>query len=321
LSRRFTSSVADLSRLLGKKLHVERWSSYLDNGVSNLHWGVRYVIVLGFATAISMPLGLDPKSIYWLYLLLGAVTQIGWGWQKSKLASAHKQRCDDILFAPEDKDARVMKEEISAHDLLVSFNPRTFKPDLGPLNFSWLPGDRVWLEGASGSGKTTLLRTLCGIHHTYRGSIHACSEGVSYVPQIPFFFEGESVAHNLEVKSLEGERDLVDAMGLAPFFSSLPESLETILGKEGVNPSRGQRVRLAVLRELLRRPKVLVLDEPLAGLDADSARRLMSICRVWMNGGLIVVCDHRSEARVWLEPNKMLNLNKPRETPCASASL
>ena len=321
VSRRYGSLREELSGLLRGKEKIARRFALVDNLVSTSHWGARYLVVLGFASILAFPAGFDPKSIFWLYLALGCASQAGWGWQKLRLAEAHLARAAELLAPAPDQDRRASGANASlrARGLEISFDPRRIgaRPDLGPFDFSWRAGDRVWIEGRSGAGKTTLLRALSGLHPSWCGTIEA-PPAIGFVPQSPFFFDGESLAYNLGGGNLD--HDLLGALGLAPFFASLPDGERTILGAEGVNPSRGQRLRLAVYRELLRRPSLLLLDEPLAGLDRQVAAALMKTCRAWMADGILCVCDHRADARALLEPTHFISLDAPREDAWNSAS-
>lgn len=312
----------ELSALLAGRARLQRHFALVDNLVASSHWGIRYLLVLGFASILVIPAGLDAKNIFWLYLLLGAASQAGWGWQKLRLAEAHLERCRPVVATSMDPLQATISHDLSlrASGLMIRFNPRAESQDacdLGPFHFHWKAGDRIWIEGQSGAGKTTLVRALIGLHPFLNGSVELPNP-VGYVPQQPFFFEGESVAYNLGGGELD--LDLLGALGLETFVQKLPQGISTILGAEGVNPSRGQRVRLAVYRELRRKPALLILDEPLAGLDRASAAALIKVCRLWMAEGILCVCDHRTEAREWLSPTQNLSLSGKQEAAWTSAT-
>lgn len=322
VSSRYPDLRAELSALLGGRARLQRQFALVDNLVASSHWGIRYFLVLGFASILVIPVGLDAKNIFWLYLLLGAASQVGWGWQKLRLAEAHVERCRPVVATPPDSPQATASRDLSlrASGLMIRFNPRAeaHEPcDLGPLHFSWTAGDRIWIEGQSGAGKTTLVRALLGLHPFLNGSVELPAT-VGHVPQHPFFFEGESVAYNLGGGELDF--DLLGALGLETFVQKLPQGISTILGAEGVNPSRGQRVRLAVYRELRRKPALLILDEPLAGLDRVLGAALIKVCRLLMADGILCVCDHRAEAREWLNPTQTLSLGGKQEAAWTSAT-
>ncbi len=322
ISGRYSSLRGELERIYQERLGLENRFALVDNLLTSSHWALRYLVMLGFASLLALPAGFDPKSIFWLYLSLGAAAQIGWGWQKLLLSEAHFRRAGEVIDPKADTDHRERSRggALLAQKLEISFDPRKFERSaaLGPFELLWIPGDRVWIEGRSGAGKTTLLRSLAGLHSSWRGRIEV-PDSIGFVPQNPFFFEGESIAYNLESSPLD--QDLLEALGLKTFFDSLPKGQSTTLGPEGVNPSRGQRIRLAVYRELMRRPSLLLLDEPLAGLDRQSAKALLKACRIWMADGILCVCEHRKDACAWLEPTQSLSLDTSRETEWTSATV
>ncbi|WP_188358397.1 thiol reductant ABC exporter subunit CydC [Rothia aerolata] len=151
----------------------------------------------------------------------------------------------------------------------------------------------AWLgiTGPSGSGKTTALATLLGFLPAETGSISVNGRQLSqqqlrgyaaWCPQSAYIFES-SIANNLALAAPGEKRpsdqemlDVLDRVGLGQFVRSLPEGLQTQVGAGGSYVSGGQRQRIAIARTLLTDSPLLLMDEPTAHLDTESARALIA---------------------------------------------
>lgn len=187
--------------------------------------------------------------------------------------------------------------------------PRLFAAGAGRLEVSLEVPEKqlVAITGASGSGKTTLLRLLAGLEKPESGSIRVhgntwldTARGVNLPPQqrsIGFVFQDSALFPNMTV--LENIRfvpgsplladTLIESAGLRPFIHQKPGKL-----------SGGQRQRVALVRALVRRPQVLLLDEPFAALDdasgAELRQALLTLHEAWGTTTLLV-SHHADDVR------------------------
>ncbi|MCB2153397.1 ABC transporter ATP-binding protein/permease [bacterium] len=164
------------------------------------------------------------------------------------------------------------------------------RPVLNDLSLQLSPGEIAAVAGISGVGKSTLLLTILGILRPEKGTIlfdgHSLTDldivgirrQIGVVSQNVQLITG-SLAENLRLEAPNAsDEQLIEALRLAEleaFFNSLPNGLATELGEGGAKLSGGQRQRLALARVLVRRPRLLLLDEPTHGLDPAAAVRLM----------------------------------------------
>jgi ATP-binding cassette, subfamily C, bacterial len=165
------------------------------------------------------------------------------------------------------------------------------RPVLNGTNLAIPAGSITVLTGMSGAGKTTLIDLVLGLHRPQGGRIliddvdladidlQAWRTMVGYVPQELILFHA-SILENLTLSDSDHTEGAVEeALRLAgadEFVAQLPEGVQTVVGSKGARLSGGQRQRIALARALIRRPKLLILDEVTSALDPESERE---ICR------------------------------------------
>lgn len=164
-------------------------------------------------------------------------------------------------------------------------------PVFAHLNLTAREGSWTAVTGPSGSGKSTVLATLLGFLPLESGRIEAAGEALApeelrgyaaWCPQAAHIFESTLEGNLMLARDRSdrpSEEELIEVLrrvGLGEWFDALPQGLRTPVGAGGSFLSGGQRQRLAVARALLVNSPVLLLDEPTAHLDAESARALMA---------------------------------------------
>ena len=171
------------------------------------------------------------------------------------------------------------------------------------------PGEIVGMTGASGVGKTTLLKTAVGLMDPVAGRAlldgktgdvwtwPAFRRAVQFLPQRPVFFEG-TVAENLA-------RPFGYASAEGPFSEAEAEQRMravglsvSLLGEDALRCSEGEQQRVALVRALSLRPRVLLLDEPTAALDEEGCALVEKAVRehVGAAGGALVVTHNHAQA-------------------------
>ncbi|EWT02125.1 ABC transporter [Intrasporangium oryzae NRRL B-24470] len=167
-------------------------------------------------------------------------------------------------------------------------------PVLRNLDLVAGPGLTV-VTGPSGAGKSTLLDLVAGLRRPSEGTVEA--PAVHYVTQRPFLAAGTvhdalTIGHDVDDVQLWAA---LRAVGLDGVIASLPEGVWAHLGDEGFGLSAGQRQRLALARAWLSPETVLLLDEPTAHLDDESAHRLGELIAELAERRVVIAVTHRPE--------------------------
>ncbi len=176
-------------------------------------------------------------------------------------------------------------------------------------NLSLEPGEGVLIVGANGSGKTTLLRILAGLMRPSRGSVKV--NGLPpYSPRARRLL-GVVLHHSLLYPELTVKENLTyyaSLYGLKNYnpledevFKSL--GLKPYVSKRVGELSFGWRKRVDLVRALMHRPKLLLVDEPFTGLDDSAARVLSMVLRKLMDSGLSIIATSPQEHVVSYLPN------------------
>ena len=191
---------------------------------------------------------------------------------------------------PQELGVKVTEPALSLQDAAARW-PGMDHPVFTDLNMNARAGSWTAVTGPSGSGKSTVLATVLGFLPLESGRVLASGEVLegeqlrgyaAWCPQAAHIFES-TIEGNLMLardrSDRPSEEELIEVLrrvGLGEWFDALPQGLRTPVGAGGSFLSGGQRQRLAVARALLVNSPVLLLDEPTAHLDAESARALMA---------------------------------------------
>ncbi|MGF7162340.1 PrtD family type I secretion system ABC transporter [Rhodoligotrophos appendicifer] len=193
----------------------------------------------------------------------------------------------------------------------VVFQPNPhIPPIIKGVNLTINPGEMLGVIGPSASGKSTLCKLMIGVLTPSGGSVrydgadlaHWHHEQIGphlgYLPQVVDLFTG-TVAENIARMGPAESYQIVECARLAgvhDLILRLPQGYETLLGEGGVQLSGGQRQRVGLARALFGQPKILILDEPNANLDAEGEGMLIkSLENLKQLGVTIIVVAHRPQ--------------------------
>lgn len=195
----------------------------------------------------------------------------------------------DIVDGPVD---RPLAGRVEARGLSVAVAPG--KLGLEDFTVDVAPGRVLGVVGLNGSGKSTFLRAVARQTPCPRGQLfiddvdvndwhlRALHDGIGVVPEDGFLFSatlGENLAFGRPDATAAEIDAVVDLCDLRRDVSAFPEGLETVVGERGVTLSGGQRQRVALGRAILARPAVLLLDDSLSAVDAETEARIVAALR------------------------------------------
>lgn len=219
-------------------------------------------------------------AMYLFTLLVIPLRLIGYVFSEIPHSYAGYRRVRQVLDDPLVEDPRLSLGTaaagiaVSARDVTIRHIPEVAV--IEHADFSVRRGTLTALVGATGCGKTTLLEAVTGLVPVSSGAIDVVEGGATLVFQEAFIFS-ESVRFNLCLGADIGEGLLAEALRVADaeFLLDLENGLDTSLGERGVSLSGGQRQRLALARALVRRPRLLLLDDTTSALDPSTELRVL----------------------------------------------
>jgi ATP-binding cassette subfamily C protein len=220
-----------------------------------------------------------------------------------------EQECLEAAEAVSSEDSDVsFDRSICFEKVSFTYLRRAKTPAVRDVDLEIEAGLTTAIVGPSGAGKSTLADLIIGLLSPTKGRImvdgeeltpdrlEAWRRHISYVPQETFLFH-DTVRANLVWALPEATDDEVwEALRLSAaseFVAALPHGLDTVVGERGVLVSGGERQRLSLARALLRRPRILVLDEATSSLDSENELRIQRAIEELHHRMTIVIITHR----------------------------
>lgn len=243
-----------------------------------------------------MPVGDLTAFTTYIVQILMSLMMLAMVLLQSSRAMASLHRITEVLDARIDltdensaqKDKRVDNGTVEFKDVSFRYYKENKEPVLSHINFKIDSGKILGIIGSTGSGKTTLVQMIPRLYDPDEGevlvdgvnvkeySLEHLREGVGMVLQKNVLFSG-TIRENLmwgDENASEEEVEKAAAAAQAGFVRDFTEGYETELGQGGVNVSGGQKQRLCIARALLKKPKILILDDSTSAVDTATEAKI-----------------------------------------------
>ena len=245
----------------------------------------------------TMPVGDLTSFTSYIVQVLMSLMMVAMIFLQSSRALASSKRITEVLDTVIDltdenateKDKKVEAGKIEFRQVGFRYYKDSQEKVLNDVNITIEPGQTVGIIGSTGCGKTTLVQMIPRLYDVDEGqvlvdgvdvkeySLKNLRDGVGMVLQKNVLFSG-TIMENLqwgdENATLEEIREAAASAQADPFVISFPDGYETELGQGGVNVSGGQKQRLCIARALLKKPKILILDDSTSAVDTATEAKI-----------------------------------------------
>ena len=308
-------------------MKLARISSLIEPFIRFLAGGVVVlVIVYGGNMVIKGELSLGSLVAFvgYLLMIIWPMVALGWVINLFQRGAASASRLLDVLnveplVRDEENalDVKDIKGEIEIRGLNFSYK-RNKRQVLFDIDLDIKAGSSVAIVGQTGSGKSTLVKLLPRLIEPPKDTIYIDSIDVrniklkalrrfmGYVPQDLFLFS-DTLKENIAF----GSDNVVDkeiynvskTAGLWRDISSFPKGLETFIGERGITLSGGQKQRVTLARAILKRPKILILDDVFSSVDADTEKEIIKGIKelATREKRMTIIVSHRLTSLTWVD--------------------
>lgn len=197
---------------------------------------------------------------------------------------------DLVDHAEADKQKAVTRGKVEFNHVSFIY-PGAAMSTLKDISFKVNPGERFAVIGATGSGKTSLFQLMPRLYDVHKGNIlvddkpitsysfDQIRSSIGYVPQSPLLFSGsikDNISWGKNDATIEEIMQAAKDAQIHETIMGLPNQYDTRVGQKGVNLSGGQKQRISIARALIRKPKILMLDDSTSALDLATESRLLT---------------------------------------------
>jgi ATP-binding cassette subfamily B protein len=258
------------------------------------------------------------KFAMYVYQLTFPTFIMGWVVALVQRGAASMQRLDELLSVepaiadrPDAASLRELRGEIEFRNLSFRYSDAGREPALRELNLRVPAGTSLGVVGPVGSGKSTLASLIPRLYELEDGRLfidgvdvnriplRTLRSNIAMVPQESFLFSmtlADNIAFGSERTELQEVRRAAERAQLAKDVVELPEGYDTVVGERGVMLSGGQRQRAALARALALDPKILILDDTLSAVDAETEAAIQRELDEVFDGRTVVVVSSRVSA-------------------------
>lgn len=252
--------------------------------------------------------GLYFETLIWPITAIGYITNVV---QRGSVSLKRMHRVmstePSITDAPGARPATEVTGRIEFRNLTLRYD-HDGPAILRDINLLIEPGQTVAFIGRTGAGKSTLLNLIPRVLDAEPGMVlidgrpvrefplKRLREKIGYVPQETYLFSdtlAENIAFGAPGASPAEIEWAAEVAGLTEDVEGFPQGFQTVIGERGITLSGGQKQRMGIARAVIRRPRILILDDALSAVDADTEGRILARLRDAMRGRTTLIASHR----------------------------
>lgn len=287
----------------------------------------------------SMKIGDIMAYLNYMFQILFSLMMIGNILMFISRASASAERVNEILEEKIDiinknnADKKpIQKGTVSFEHVYFSYGDKEYV--LKDINFEVREGEIIGILGTTGSGKSTLVSLIPRLYDVKKGRIlvdgrdvrdidlKVLRSAISMVPQDTILFSGTIKQNIMWGKEEATFEEIVEAAKIAQaheFILKLPEGYDTVIGQRGITLSGGQKQRIAIARAIVRKPKILILDDATSAVDFATEQRILKGLRELMKNCTTFIIAQRistimnADKIIILEKGKIVGFGNHQE--------
>ena len=296
-------------------------------GVSNI-----FVIYIGgkqYLDGSIESIGIIAEFIIYVNMLTWPVASLGWISSIVQQAEASQKRINEFLI--EKSEIKNVKNGIKKVNGKIEFKNIFFKytdsnvQALSGISFVIKPKSSLGIIGVTGSGKTTALKLITRSYNISSGEIllddHSLNkidlihlrENIGVVPQDSFLFS-DTIINNIRFGNEKASKKEIEKVceiaGIHKEILKFKDQYNTMLGERGVNLSGGQKQRVCIARALVKKPKILIMDDCLSALDTETEEKIIKSLNEFIKDTTTIISSHRISSIQNLDKIIVLNDGK-----------
>jgi len=279
-------------------------------GVSNI-----FVIYIGgkqYLDGRIENIGIIAEFIIYVNMLTWPVASLGWISSIVQQAEASQKRINEFLkqkseITNKTKAYKKLTGKIEFKNVSFTYSESKIQA-LKDVDFVIEQNKSLGLIGITGSGKTTALKLLTRMYNLNSGQIlidnkiitefdlESLRKQIGVVPQDSFLFS-DSIINNIRFGDEKANKKEVEEVckiaGIHDEIIKFKNGYDTILGERGVNLSGGQKQRICIARALIKKPKILILDDCLSALDTETELKVIKSLKNYIKNTTTIISSHR----------------------------
>lgn len=279
-------------------------------GISNLL--VVYIGGMRYINGEITNIGVIAEFIIYVNMLTWPVAVVGWVTSIVQQAEASQKRINEFLkikpeIKNEVKEPTPIQGEIAFENVSFTY-PDTNIKALKNISFKIKKGETLAIIGHTGSGKSTIANLVARMYDTQKGKVKIDNtwikklnlkdlrSSIGFVPQDAFLFS-ETIKNNIKFgKENATDKEVIEAAKNAYIHHNIrnfKEGYETLVGERGVTLSGGQKQRISIARAIIKKPKILILDDCLSAVDTETEEQILTNLEQISKNSTTLIISHR----------------------------